>query len=57
MDQKVIAEPRFHVSLSVVERVASQGEAVLTSDAQTDDRFNIRHSVLMLGLRSSCAFP
>jgi sigma-B regulation protein RsbU (phosphoserine phosphatase) len=57
MDQQVITEPRFQVSLSVVERVASQGEPVLTSDAQTDDRFNIRHSVMFLGLRSILCVP
>jgi serine phosphatase RsbU (regulator of sigma subunit) len=57
MDQTTITEPRFQVSLSVVERVASQGEPVLASDAQTDDRFNIRHSVMFLGLRSILCVP
>ena len=57
IDQKTISEPRFQVSLSVVERVASQGEPVLASDAQTDDRFNIRHSVMFLGLRSILCVP
>jgi sigma-B regulation protein RsbU (phosphoserine phosphatase) len=57
MDQTTIAEPRFQVSLSVVERVASLGQAVLASDAQTDDRFNIRHSVMFLGLRSLLCVP
>ncbi len=57
MDQTTIAEPRFQVSLSVVERVASQGVPVLASDAQTDDRFNIRHSVMFLGLRSILCVP
>jgi phosphoserine phosphatase RsbU/P len=57
IDQTTIDEPRFQVSLSVVERVADRGEAVLTSDAQADDRFNIRHSVMFLGLRSILCVP
>jgi phosphoserine phosphatase RsbU/P len=57
IDQTTIKEPRFQVSLSVVERVAGEGQPVLTSDAQTDDRFNIRHSVMILGLRSILCVP
>lgn len=57
MDQKTIDDPQFQVSRSVVERVASEGQPVLTSDAQIDDRFSMRQSVLILGLRSILCVP
>ena len=57
IDQQTIQEPRFQISMSVVERVASEGEPVLTSDAQSDARFSMRHSVLNLGLRSILCVP
>ena len=57
MDQKTIDEPRFQVSRSVVERVAREGQPILTSDAQVDDRFSMRDSVLILGLRSILCVP
>ncbi len=57
MDQTTIDAPQFQVSRSVVERVAQKGQAVLTSDAQTDERFNIRQSVVLLGLRSILCVP
>ncbi len=57
MDQTSIESPQFQVSRSVVERVAREGEPVLTSDAQTDERFNIRQSVVLLGLRSILCVP
>jgi sigma-B regulation protein RsbU (phosphoserine phosphatase) len=57
MDQETIEEPQFQVSRSVVERVAQEGRAILTSDAQSDDRFSMRQSVMMLGLRSILCVP
>ena len=57
MDQTSIEAPQFQVSRSVVERVAQQGEPIITSDAQTDERFNIRQSVMYLGLRSILCVP
>jgi sigma-B regulation protein RsbU (phosphoserine phosphatase) len=57
LDQQTIEEPRFQVSRSIVERVARQGKPLLTSDAQADDRFNIRQSVVYLGLRSILCVP
>jgi sigma-B regulation protein RsbU (phosphoserine phosphatase) len=57
MDQKTIDEPRFQISRSVVERVAREGQPVLTSDAQADDRFSMRESVMILGLRSILCVP
>lgn len=57
MDHETIEDPQFQVSRSVVERVAREGVAVLTSDAQIDDRFSMRQSVLMLGLRAILCVP
>lgn len=57
MDQKTIDDPQFQISRSVVERVAHEGQPILTSDAQTDDRFSMRRSVKTLGLRSILCVP
>jgi sigma-B regulation protein RsbU (phosphoserine phosphatase) len=57
MDRETIDDPQFLVSRSVVERVAHEGEPVLTSDAQRDDRFSMRQSVMSLGLRSILCVP
>jgi sigma-B regulation protein RsbU (phosphoserine phosphatase) len=57
MDQRTIDEPQFQISRSVVERVAREGRPILTSDAQADSRFNIRESVMLLGLRSILCVP
>jgi len=57
LDQTTINDPQFQVSRSVTERVAREGQPVLTSDAQTDERFNIRQSIVLLGLRSILCVP
>lgn len=57
IDQTTISDPAFQISRSVIERVASEGQPVLTSDAQTDVRFNMRQSVMILGLRSILCVP
>jgi sigma-B regulation protein RsbU (phosphoserine phosphatase) len=57
MDQRTIESPDFEVSRGIVERVASEGQPVLTSDAQTDSRFSSRQSVMILGLRSILCAP
>ena len=57
MDQNTIDDPQFQISRSVVERVAREGQPVLTSDAQSDDRFSMRRSVMDLGLRSILCVP
>jgi sigma-B regulation protein RsbU (phosphoserine phosphatase) len=57
MDQRTIEEPGFQVSRGVIERVAAEGQAVLSSDAQHDDRFSMRQSIVSLGLRSILAAP
>jgi sigma-B regulation protein RsbU (phosphoserine phosphatase) len=57
MDRETIDSPQFQVSRGVVERVADDGQPVLTSDARTDDRFSMRRSVVDLGLRSILCVP
>jgi sigma-B regulation protein RsbU (phosphoserine phosphatase) len=57
MDHRTIEDPEFQVSRSVVERVAREGQPILTSDAQTDDRFSMRQSVMNLRLRSILCVP
>lgn len=57
LDRKTIDQPQFQVSQSVVQKVASEGQPILTSDAQADTRFNMRQSILLLGLRSILCVP
>jgi sigma-B regulation protein RsbU (phosphoserine phosphatase) len=57
MDQSAIDDPQFQISRSVVERVAREGQPILTSDAQSDDRFSMRQSVVNLRLRSILCVP
>lgn len=57
MEQTIIQEPEFQISRSVVERVANDGQPILTSNAQTDERLNLRRSVMALGLRSILCVP
>lgn len=57
VDEKTIDDPQFQISRSVVERVAREGQPLLTSDAQTDDRLSMRRSVKVLGLRSILCAP
>jgi phosphoserine phosphatase RsbU/P len=57
MDQNTIEDPEFQISKSIVERTARTGESLLTSDAQADSRFNLRQSIMVLGLRSILCTP
>jgi sigma-B regulation protein RsbU (phosphoserine phosphatase) len=57
MDQRTIENPDFQISRSIVEKVALEHQPILTSDAQADARFNIRKSVILLGLRSIICVP
>ncbi len=57
IDRRTIDQPQFEVSQSVVQKVASTGQPILTSDAQTDARFNMRQSIMLLGLRSIMCVP
>lgn len=55
--QTTIEHPQFEVSRGVIQQVIQSGEAVLTSDAQRDNRFKIRQSVVDLKLRSILCAP
>jgi len=57
LDRKTIDQPQFQISQSVVQKVITDGQPILTSDAQTDSRFNMRQSILLLGLRSILCVP
>jgi sigma-B regulation protein RsbU (phosphoserine phosphatase) len=57
MERKTIDEPQFQVSRSVMERVVREGRPILTSNAQADDRFSMRQSVMDLALRSILCVP
>jgi phosphoserine phosphatase RsbU/P len=57
LDRKTIDQPQFQVSQSVVQKVVSEGQPILTSDAQSDSRFNMRQSIMLLGLRSILCVP
>jgi sigma-B regulation protein RsbU (phosphoserine phosphatase) len=57
IDQSTVDDPQFQVSRSMVEQVAREGRPILTSDAQRDDRFSMRQSVRVLGLRSILCVP
>ena len=45
------------ISSTIVEQVASQRQAVLSSDATVDSRFQGAHSIIMQSIRSSMAVP
>jgi sigma-B regulation protein RsbU (phosphoserine phosphatase) len=57
MDRATIDDPQFQISRGVVERVAQEGQPMLSSDAQADDRLSMRMSVLNLRLRSILCVP
>ncbi len=57
LDRKTIDQPESQVSQSVVRKVTSEGQPILTSDAQSDSRFNMRESIMLLGLRSILCVP
>lgn len=57
LDQTAIEQPEFEISRGVVEEVAKTGVGVCISDAQLDTRFQTRHSVVDLKLRSILCVP
>jgi len=57
MDQRTLDEADFHVSRGVIDRVAREGVALLTSNAQMDDRLVSRQSIQIFGLRSILCVP
>ena len=57
LDHRTIDDPEFHISRSVVQRVAQEGRPLLTSNAQNDTWLSGRTSVMALGLRSILCVP
>jgi len=49
--------PSFQISRSVVERVAREGQPLLTSNAQSDEWLSGRASIISLGLLSIVCVP
>jgi serine phosphatase RsbU (regulator of sigma subunit) len=50
-------ERTVRISRSIIEEVIGRGRSVLTSDAQADERFRQRDSILLSGIRSILAVP
>jgi len=57
LHKTTIEKPEFEISRGVVEEVAKCGKGICISDAQSDDRFRKRPSVLDLSLRSILCAP
>jgi len=58
MDRETIEQSEsFQISRSVVQRVAQTGEAVVTMNAQEDDRFSAQESIISYRLRSILCVP
>ena len=57
MDQETILGQSFEISLSIVNRVASEALPVVTTNAQSDPRFSMQESVLNYSLRSILCAP
>jgi len=57
LDEEAIASQAFEISRGIVERVARDGEPVLTVNAREDPRFSGRESVITYGLRSILCVP
>lgn len=58
MDRETIEKSEsFQISRSIVQRVASTGEPVVTMNAQEDDRFSAQQSIISYRLRSILCVP
>ncbi|MEA2008410.1 MAG: adenylate/guanylate cyclase domain-containing protein [Chloroflexota bacterium] len=56
-EQESIASNEFAVSQTVINRVAEQGEPILTTNAQEDARFDSQESIIAYKLRSIVCVP
>ncbi len=56
-EQESINPSEFAVSYTVIERVASEGQPVLTTNAQEDPRFDGHQSIIAYNLRSILCVP
>jgi PAS domain S-box-containing protein len=57
MDRETIAGSSFEISRSIVDKVAREGEPILTTNAQADPRFSSQASVVSYSLRSILCGP
>jgi adenylate cyclase len=57
VDRETLDSSEFEVSRSIVQRVAESGEAVLTTNAQEDKRFQHAESIVSYSLRSILCVP
>ncbi len=57
IDQEIVDRPEFKISNTIAQRVIERKEPILTRDAQTDERFRSKISVLNLKLRSILCVP
>ena len=57
MDQETLNKQSFQVSRTIVTTVAETGEAVVTTNAQADPRFQSQESVIGYSLRSILCVP
>jgi len=57
MDQETIGGSSFQISLGIVNRVASEGRPVVTTNAQADPRFSRHKSIMYYSLRSILCVP
>lgn len=57
MDLRAVEAPEFQVSRGIVDRVASEGKPLLTSDAQQEAWLASRASVRILGVRAILCVP
>jgi PAS domain S-box-containing protein len=57
LEQETLNDTEFAISRTVVNRVITQGQPVLTTNAQEDPRFDSQESVITLNLRSILCVP
>jgi adenylate cyclase len=57
VDRESLDSSAFHVSRTIVDRVAESGEPVVTTNAQADPRFAAQESVVGYNLRSIVCVP
>lgn len=57
MDRDALTSPEFQVSTTIIQRVEQTREALLTDNAQFDERFTRGESIMILGLRSILCVP
>jgi adenylate cyclase len=57
VDRAVMAQADFAVSRTIVQKVATEGKAIATTNAQADPRFAAQESVVAYSLRSILCVP